>query len=285
MREGSGRLPGWVAIVTGASAGIGAATAIRLAAQGAHVALVARRANRLEALEGTIRSRGGSAIALPADVTSAADRERVVRGTLSAWGRVDALVNNAGYGQRGPVELVPLDAVRRNFETNVFAAIGLAQLVIPSMRAQGAGRIVNVSSVAGRIVWPFSSVYGATKHALEAISDGMRIELEPFGIRVVVIEPGFVLTEFNEAAEAVSRSVVQDPGPYGPRVARSGQRLKAAKRLAARPEDIADLVVTALASPRPRTRYAAPLHARIALVARRALPQRLLDRLLTAGRR
>jgi NAD(P)-dependent dehydrogenase (short-subunit alcohol dehydrogenase family) len=279
------RLAGKVAIVTGASAGIGEATALRLAADGASVALAARREDRLESLRGRIGAAGGTALVVPTDVTLAPDRERLVGETFHAYGRIDALVNNAGYGQRGPVELVPIEAVRRNFETNLFGPIGLTQLVIPVMRGQGSGRIVNVSSVAGRIVWPFSSVYGATKHALEAISDGLRIELAPFGIQVVVIEPGFVRTEFGEVAQEISRPVTEVAGPYGARLAGAGQRLQTALRLAAEPEDIADLIAHALSARRPRTRYAAPLHARAALLARRALPQRLLDRLLTAGRR
>jgi short-subunit dehydrogenase len=281
----SGRLAGKVAIVTGASAGIGEATARRLAAEGARVVLAARREDRLEALRGQIGGAGGVALAVPTDVTVGFDRERLVAETLTAYGRIDALVNNAGYGQRGPIELVPLDAVRRNFETNLFSLIALTQLVIPVLRGQGGGRIVNVSSVAGRIVWPFSAVYGATKHALEAVSDGLRIELEPFGIQVVVIEPGFVRTEFTEVADAVSRPVTEVAGPYGSRVAGAGRRLNAALRLAAGPDDIAALIARALAARRPRTRYAAPLHARAALLARRFLPQRLLDRLLTMGKR
>jgi NAD(P)-dependent dehydrogenase (short-subunit alcohol dehydrogenase family) len=280
----AGRLAGKVAIVTGASAGIGAATCRRLAAEGARVVLAARREDRLEALRGQIGNAGGTVLAVPTDVTVGFDRERLVAETLTAYGRIDALVNNAGYGQRGPIELVPLDAVRLNYETNLFSVIALTQLVIPVMRGQGSGRIVNVSSVAGRIVWPFSAVYGSTKHALEAVSDGLRIELEPFGIQVVVIEPGFVRTEFTAVADAVSRPVTEVAGPYGSRVAGAGRRLDAALRLAAEPDDIARLIARALATRRPRTRYAAPFHARAALLARRLLPQRLMDRLLTIGK-
>ncbi len=279
------RLAGKVAIVTGASSGIGEATARRLAEEGARVVLAARREDRLEALRGRIGAGGGDALAVPTDVALAADRERLVRQTLSAYGRIDALVNNAGYAQRGPLELVPLEAVRRNFETNVFGLLALTQLVIPVMRGQRSGRIVNVSSVAGRIVWPFSAVYGATKHALEALSDGLRVELEPFGIQVVVIEPGFVRTEFAEAAAAASRSVTEVAGPYDVGVEGAGRRLQRGLRIAARPEEVAEKIADSLAARRPRTRYAAPLHARVALLARRVLPQRLLDRVLTAGRR
>ena len=115
---------------------------------------------------------------------------------MRAFGRIDGLVNNAGFGQRGPIELVPVESIRQNFETNLFSLIALTQLVIPIMREQGKGRIVNVGSVAGRIARPFSSVYDATKHALEAVTDGLRGEMSPFGIRVSLIQPGFILTEF-----------------------------------------------------------------------------------------
>src|SRR5438128_3655159 len=186
------RLDGQVVIITGASAGIGEATARMVARQGATVVLVARRKERLDGLKAEIEQAGGRAMTIAADVTNATDRERIVNETLAAFSRIDALVNNAGYGQRGPIEMVPIDAIRQNFETNLFSLVALTQLVIPVMRRQASGRIVNISSVAGRIARPLSSVYDATKHALEAISDGLRGELGPFGIKVVVIEPGFI---------------------------------------------------------------------------------------------
>lgn len=111
------------------------------------------------------------------------------RRDLKKFGRIDGLVNNAGYATRGPLEIVPVEAIRKNFETNVFALIALTQLVVPVMRAQGSGCIVNIGSVAGRIARPLSSIYDATKHALEAITDGLRGELQPFGIRVALIQP------------------------------------------------------------------------------------------------
>lgn len=284
-RRRAAGLAGRVVIVTGASSGIGEATARRLADEGARVTLAARRRDRLETIAAQIRAAGADARAVEADITSPEDRQRIVSKTLDAFGRVDGLVNNAGYGQRGPVEVVPLAEIRRNFETNLFSLIGLTQLVIPLLRAQGGGRIVNVSSVAGRIVWPFSAVYGSTKHALEAISDGLRGELAPFGIQVVVVQPGFVLTEFGRVADAVSRPTVEASGPYAPRVERAGRRLELAKRLAGTPEQIADLIAEALTAPHPRTRYAAPLHARGALLARRFLPEKVFDAALSASRR
>jgi short-subunit dehydrogenase len=272
-----GKLNGQVVIITGASAGIGEATARRLAHQGAIVMLVARRKERLDALKSEIERAGGRALAIAADVTREADRERLVEETLAACGRIDALVNNAGYGQRGPIEMVPVASIRENFETNLFSLIALTQRVIPIMRRQASGRIVNISSVAGRIARPLSSVYDATKHALEAISDGLRGELEPFGIKVVVIEPGFIITEFLGVANERARDVIEQDSPYKPFFEGFAAGYQRIRKMAGRPEDIAELVEKALALDRPRPRYAAPRHARLALGLKRFLPERLFN--------
>jgi short-subunit dehydrogenase len=275
-----GKLDGQVAIVTGASAGIGEATARKLAREGATVVLAARRADRLEALKQEIESTGGRALAVAGDITNAQDRGRLLEETLRAFGQIDALVNNAGYGQRGPIELVPLEAIRQNFETNLFSLIGLTQLVIPVMRKQRSGRIINVSSVAGRVARPLSSVYDSTKHALEAVSDGLRGELAPFGIKVVIIEPGFIITEFLDVATGISREVIEKDGPYAASIARLGASLQRLRKLAGRPEDIAEVIFKALTADKPRARYAAPGHARLAIALKRFLPARLFDYIL-----
>jgi short-subunit dehydrogenase len=272
-----GRLEGRVVIITGASAGIGEASARMLAREGAHVAIVARRRDRLDALKREIEAAGGQALVVDADITSPQDRDRLVREALSVSGRIDGLVNNAGFGQRGPIEIVPIEKIRQNFETNLFSLIALTQIIIPGMRRQGSGRIVNMSSVAGKIARPLSSVYDSTKHALEAISDGMRGELAPFGIQVVVIEPGFILTEFLGVANEVSREVIEQDSPYAPFFEGFEAGYERIRRLAGRPEDIARLVVEAFTAPRPRPRYAAPRHARVFLALKRWLPERLFD--------
>ena len=271
------RLDQQVVIVTGASAGIGEAGVRMLAREGATIVLVARRKARLDQLKQEIEAGGGRALAVEADITSAEDRRRIVRETLSAFGRIDALVNNAGYGQRGPIELVPVEAIRRNFETNLFSLIALTQLIIPIMREKGSGRIVNISSVAGRIASPLSSVYDATKHALEAVSDGLRGELAPFGIKVVIIEPGFIVTEFLDVANEVSREVVEQAGPYAASIARRNQSMQRLRKMAGTPDDIGKLIVRALTLANPRARYSAPGHAKVLIALRRFVPERLFD--------
>jgi short-subunit dehydrogenase len=253
-----------------------------LAGKRANVVLVARRQERLDQLKNELEQSGArAALAIAGDVTSTEDRERLVRGTMSTFGRIDALINNAGYGQRGPIEILPIESIRRNFETNLFSLIALTQLVIPIMRDQGGGRIVNVSSVAGRIARPLSSVYDSTKHALEAISDGLRGELAPFGIKVIIIEPGFIVTEFLGVANEVSRQVLEQPGPYAEPIERLGGAVQRLRKLAGRPEDISDVIFKALTARNPRARYAAPGHARFALAAKRLLPARLFDYILS----
>ena len=151
-------------------------------------------------------------------------------------------MNNAGYGTRGPVELVPVALIRRNFETNLFALIALTQLVVPHLRAGGSGRIINIGSVAGRIARPLSSVYDATKHALEAVTDGLRGELKPFGIEVVLIRPGFIRTEFVDAANSASEPVIANAGPYAPYFEGFRGNYRRWLSWAGGPDDIARLV-------------------------------------------
>jgi short-subunit dehydrogenase len=275
-----GRLDGQVVIVTGASAGIGEATARWLAREGANAVMAARRLDRLDRIKREIEAAGGVAHPIAADITDEDDRRRLVSETVERFGRIDALVNNAGYGQRGPIEIVPVEKIRQNFETNLFSLIALTQLVIPVMREQGSGRIINISSVAGRIARPLSSVYDATKHALEAISDGLRGELAPFGIQVVIIEPGFIITEFVQVANEVSRPVVEQENHYAPFFAGFASGYQRLRKIAGKPDDIAELVVKAMAARRPRNRYAAPRHARVALALKRWLPDRVFNYLL-----
>jgi short-subunit dehydrogenase len=267
---------GQVVIVTGASAGIGEATARRLARAGAKVVIAARRQDRLDALAREIDSSGATVLAVAGDITSDADRRALVAAALAKFGRIDGLVNNAGYGTRGPVEIVPVDLIRKNYETNIFSLIALTQLVVPAMRERGSGCIVNIGSVAGKIARPLSSVYDSTKHALEALTDGLRGELQPFGVRVTLIRPGFILTEFVEAANAASADVVANAGPYAPFYQGYSTNTKKMRRVAGVPDDIARLVEQALTSDDPAPRYNGPFHAKVLLLLKWLLPDRMI---------
>jgi short-subunit dehydrogenase len=269
-------LAGQVVIVTGASAGIGEATARRLACTGARVVITARRLERLEALARELDPTGANVLALAGDITSDADRKILVASALEKFSRIDALVNNAGYGTRGPVEMAPVELIRQNYETNVFSLVALTQLVLPGMRERGSGCIVNIGSVAGKIARPLSSIYDSTKHALEALTDGLRGELKPFGVRVTLIRPGFIATEFVEAADKVSASVVENAGPYALYYEGYKSNTATMRLLAGKPDDIARLVERALTSDNPASRYSGPFHAKVFLFLEWILPRRLL---------
>lgn len=269
-------LHGQVVIITGASAGIGEATARRLMRGGAKVVITARRQDRLDVLARELDPAGANVLAVAGDITSDTDRRKLVAAALAKFGRIDALVNNAGYGTRGPVEMVPVDLIRKNYETNIFSLIALTQLVLPHLRAQRSGCIVNIGSVAGKIARPLSSIYDSTKHALEALTDGLRGELKPFGVNVTLIRPGFILTEFVEAANAVSAEVAANPGPYAPFYKGYGENTKSMRRLAGGPDDIAQLVEKALTRHHPAPRYSGPAHAKVFLFLEWLLPKRAL---------
>jgi len=269
-------LAGQVIIITGASSGIGEATARRLVRAAAKVVITARRPDRLEALARELDPTGEKILSVAGDVTSDTDRRKLVAATLAKFGRIDALVNNAGYGTRGPVEMAPVDLIRKNYETNVFSLIALTQLVLPGMRERGSGCIVNIGSVAGKIARPLSSIYDSTKHALEALTDGLRGELKPFGVRVTLIRPGFIVTEFVEAADKVSAAVVENAGAYAPFYKGYQTNTTTMRRIAGVPDDIARLVEKALTSDNPAPRYNGPFHAKIFLLLKWLLPDRLL---------
>jgi short-subunit dehydrogenase len=273
-------LKGQTAIITGASAGIGEATARTLARAGATVVITARRQERLDKLKQEIEQNGGKAIVFAGDINSADDRQHLIKETMNATGRIDVLINNAGYGQRGPVELVPMDAIRQNFETNFFSLVALTQQVIPVMRKQNSGRIINISSVAGKVSRPLASIYSATKFALEAISDGLRLELAPFGIQVVVIEPGFITTEFSGTANRIAKPIIEQDSPYQSFFSGSAEGDKQLRKMAGTPEDIAQLIKLALTANQPKARYAAPRHAKLAIALKRWLPEKMYENLI-----
>ena len=264
--------------MTGCSSGIGRATAKRLAQAGWTVYATARRIAAIEDLEAD----GCRTLAL--DVTDEASMQAAVRAVEEAEGSVDALVNNAGIQELGAIETVPIDRVRALFETNVFGAARLTQLVLPGMRSRGTGRIVTIGSMNGRFTWPGTGYYCATKHALEAISDALRYEVRPFGIDVVLIEPGFVKTPLGESA--AHRRTDADEGPYASYNAAvadvaTSYTTGMLGRLACTSEAVAETVTKALnAEGRPRARYRVAPSATLFMTTRKVLPDAAFDALL-----
>ena len=263
------------ALVTGASSGIGAAIAERLLRDGYRVFAGARRTERMAGLA------AGGAVILPLDVTDDASMVAAVDVVKAESGGVDVLVNNAGYGSYGSLEEVPIAEGRRQFEVNVFGLARLTQLVLPAMRERRSGGIVNISSMGGKIYEPFGSWYHATKFAVEGMSDCLRLELEPYGIRVIVIEPGGIRSEWGRISHDNLLAHSGD-GPYA-REARAHARILAAADtswIVSPPEVVAATVSRALKARRPRTRYPSGGGARPILLMRKILSDRLFDRLL-----
>lgn len=260
-------------LITGCSSGIGEATATRLAAAGWDVWASARRT---ETLDGLVAA-GCRAVRL--DVTDEASMTSAVDTVLAESGRIDALVNNAGYSQSGAIESLDVDAVRRQFETNVFGLLRLTQLVLPAMRGQGSGRIVNIGSMGGKITFPGGGAYHASKYAVEALSDALRYEVSGFGVRVVLVEPGLITTNFDAA---VAAGMPAADGPYAAFNAEVAEATTAAydgplARFGGPPEAVAKVIEKALTARRPKPRYTVTLSAPAAILARRALGDRGWD--------
>src|SRR6516164_5958859 len=263
------------AFVTGASAGIGEAAARALLAAGYRVFAGARRLDRMAELA------TAGATLLKLDLTDNASIVAAVNAIKSEAGRIDVLVNNAGYGSYGALEDVPLAEARRQFEVNVFGLARLCQLVLPMMRAQKSGKIVNITSIGGKIWEPLGGWYHATKFAVEGLSDCLRVEVAPFGIDVIVIEPGAIRTEWaGIAREGLLQ--MSGNGAYGELAKRHARMLATAKTssLASPPEVVARTIVRAVNARRPKTRYATGGGARTILFLRTILPDRMFDRLI-----
>ncbi len=265
-----------VILVTGCSSGIGRATALEAARRGHRVFATAR--NRADLAE---LGRRENLASLPLDVTDPASIRAAVDAVLAAAGRIDVLVNNAGYGQYGAVEEVTLDQWRAQFDVNFFGTIAATQAVLPAMREAGGGTIVNVSSVAGKVAIPFAAPYCASKHAMEAVSDALRVELAPFGIRTVLVEPGPIETRFGDRARSGVASLLSRPGPYREVYALAERAMDGEFQKGKLPaEAVARVVLDAVESPRPRARYPVGRVARTLIPLRRALPDRWLDLLM-----
>lgn len=256
-------------LITGCSTGIGRATAQRLARKGGWV--VYATARRPESVA-DLAEAGCRTLAL--DVTDESSMRAAVAAVQQEHGSVGALVNNAGYGQEGAFEDTPMDEIRRQFETNVFGLIRLCQLVLPAMRKAKAGRIVNISSVGGKVVFPGGAYYHATKHAVEALSDALRFEVAGFGIDAIIVEPGLIKSAFGDTAKA---SVASSDGPYAAFNSAVAKRVAGAYEgamgvFAAGPEAVARVIERAINARHPRSRYRVTTGARFTLAMRKVMP-------------
>jgi NAD(P)-dependent dehydrogenase (short-subunit alcohol dehydrogenase family) len=262
-------------LITGCSSGIGHATALRLAAEGWSVYATARRPETIADLG----EQGCRTLAL--DVRDESSMETAVSAVVEAEGAVGVLINNAGYSQSGAVESVPIEQVQRQFETNVFGLLRMCQLVLPGMRAQRWGKIVNVGSMGGRLTFPGGGVYHATKYALEGISDALRFEVRGFGVAVILIEPGLIVTNFGEAA-AASVSESGAGGAYADFNRTVASRTQKAykgplAKFGGPPDAVAKAISGALRTEHPKPRYPVTASAHLLINLRRLMPDRLWD--------
>jgi NADP-dependent 3-hydroxy acid dehydrogenase YdfG len=269
-----------VVLITGCSSGIGHATAELLVGRGWMVYATARRPETLADLE----AKGCRTLAL--DVCDEDSMAAAVNTVEDAQGAVGVLINNAGYSQSGAVESVPLDQVRRQFETNVFGLLRMCQLVLPGMRTQGSGKIVNIGSMGGRLTFPGGGIYHSTKYAIEAISDAMRFEVRGFGVDVILIEPGLIVTNFGEVASG-SVLAAEETGPYASFNGKVAEITEGAyqgplARLGAGPEAVARTIAGALGARRPKPRYAVTPSAHLMINQRRFTPDRVWDLMMRA---
>jgi short-subunit dehydrogenase len=267
-----------VALITGASSGIGQTTACRLQQAGLTVYAAARRVDRLAELVPS----GVHTVAL--DVTEDDSATKAVDEILAAEGRIDVLVNNAGYGSYGALEEVPMSEARAQIEVNLFGLAHLTQLVLPAMRAQGNGTVINISSMGGRFATPLGSWYHASKFAVEGLSDAMRLELRRFGINVVLIEPGLIRTDWGAIAAERLRAT-SGHGPYAEQASVIAESLENGSRpdapMSSPTSVIAEAVAKAVAARRPRTRYRVGYGARPLIFLSQILPDRVFDALIT----
>jgi NAD(P)-dependent dehydrogenase (short-subunit alcohol dehydrogenase family) len=267
-------------LITGCSSGIGAATAAYLADYGWTVYATARRPETLADLE----AKGCKTLAL--DVTDEDSCRTAVEAVEAAEGAVGVLVNNAGYSQSGAVESVPDERVRAQFETNVFGTLRMCRLVLPKMREQGWGKIVNISSMGGEFTFPGGGVYHATKYAIEALSDALRYEVEGFGVDVIIIQPGLIKTAFSARTVAEIDAVATNDGPYAAFNAAVAEASADAyekgvvAKLAGPPEAVAKVIGKALAADRPKTRYKVTPSAHAFMGLASVVPDRAWDRIM-----
>ncbi len=264
-------------LVTGCSTGIGRAVVEDLLRQGHTVWATARRPDTLSDLA----DRGAHVTAL--DVTDEASMSSAVAEVEAAHGAVGTLVNNAGYGEYGAVEEVDMDKVRAMFETNVFGLARMCQLVLPGMRRAGKGRIINIGSMGGRFTFPLGGYYHATKYAVEALTDALRMEVKAFGVDVALVEPGVTRSSFVEKTSDSDGMVGERDSPYAAvraSVARSNNEAYTNRMMSASAESVAQVVVSAVAADRPRPRYLLTPAAKVMAATHTVAGDRVWDRLM-----
>lgn len=260
-----------VALITGASSGMGKDFSLRLLDEGYIVYGVARRIERMSDIEGA----GGHTIKL--DITDDSSIVATVDQIIKEQGRIDVLINNAGYGSYGAIEDVPIEEAKRQFEVNIFGLARLTQLVLPHMRKNNFGKIINISSIGGKIYSPIGGWYHATKHALEGLSDCLRFETKQFGIDVIIIEPGGVESEWGGIA--LNAAMERSGSTAYSETAKGFKKISETFKKQASPKVISDLVMKALRAKKPKTRYSAGTAAKPMLFMRKILSDRMFDNL------
>jgi NAD(P)-dependent dehydrogenase (short-subunit alcohol dehydrogenase family) len=264
-----------VVLITGCSSGIGRDLARRLTGAGYRVVATARHPERLNDL--------GAALTLPLDVQDPVSVTGAVERVLAAFGRIDVLVNNAGYSQIGPLEEVDDAHLQQVFDVNVFGPLRLVRAVLSHMRRQKSGRIIQVSSIAGWVAMPLSGAYCGTKFALEGVSDSLRLELRPFGIRVVLVEPGAIRTKFEETLRDRARIFTgNSDSPYWKQYAARERLSDRLLKDAPGPEIVSSVIQGAIESPHPKARYAVPVGQTLPIKIARLLPDPWRDRLVAS---
>lgn len=272
-----------VVLITGASVGIGAALAEILAERftGIRLILAARNGEKLEAVANHCRKAGAEVLVVPTDLEKIDSIEALAKEAIAHFDRVDTLINNAGYGQMGPVELIPYQATQRQFQINVLGPLALMRALIPIMRDRGGGRIINISSLGGRLAFPFGGLYSGSKFALEGLSDALRMELEPFNIKVSVIEPGPVSTNFFiSVAQAVEETIAKPENtPYRAAFEKLKELEKHTSSRAWTSERVALVILQAMSDRNPRPRYIAATGGKFLLfMMTKVLPTRIVDK-------
>ena len=266
-------------LITGASAGIGKVTCLYLAEKGYNVIGTSRASSRLGDLYSEADQRGVTVHGLELDINNDAEVQRVMPKVFNQFGEIHALVNIAGYGLWGPFEIVSIDEMKTLFETNVFAVLRMTQVVLPAMIERRAGKIVNISSVLGRLAIPFNGAYASSKYALEGLSESMNHEVSPFGVHVALVEPGLFETEFQRNQIRAERA--DDPNlAYAPYVQRYNDRHQTFDKLASDPVKVAKVIHKIIRSRRPALRHPVGLESHAGIMGTRLLPGRLFQWML-----